>query len=223
MYDNVKLWYEAMNHDRNLFIPLASVNPALGVKYVTEKLNELNSLDVRGLVVSPTLQLFNPLKTEAFKLILEYVEDRDILLIMHLDPCPYSVGTCFKELMPNVLSEVLERYSINIVLSALGISEDMVYPWLMSVSRLIRRYDRVYIETSGISCVLFNTPMGRRIIRSIGTERILFGSGYPYVRFKRVIKDMDCVEKSGLPRYDIEAVLYDNATYLLRMKDSREI
>lgn len=217
MYDNMKLWYEATNHDRNFFIPFASINPALGIKYVAEKLNELSSLDVRGLVVSPTLQLFNPLETKAFRSILEYVEGKNMLLVMHLDPCPYSVSTCFKGLMPSALIDILERYSINLVLSALGISESMAYPWLESVSRLVRRYDRIYVETSGISCILFNTQMGKRFLKSIGAERILFGGGYPYLRLRQVIKGISCVERSGLPRHDIEAVLHDNAAYLLRI------
>ncbi|WP_243671464.1 hypothetical protein [Vulcanisaeta sp. JCM 16161] len=129
MYDNVKLWHEA-SHYGDFFISLASINPSLGIKYVYEKLNELEGLNVRGIVVSPTLQLFDPVSTRAFRAVLEYVEKNDMLLIMHLDPCPYNVNVCFKSLMPDILNEILERYSINLVLSALGISEGMAYPCL---------------------------------------------------------------------------------------------
>ncbi|WP_054842503.1 hypothetical protein [Vulcanisaeta distributa] len=134
MYDNVKLWYEAA-HYGDFFIPLASINPSLGIKYVYEKLNELEGLNVRGgIVVSPTLQLFDPINTRSFRAILEYVERNNILLIMHLDPCPYNVDICFKGLMPDILNELLERYSITLVLSALGISESMAYPWLERIA-----------------------------------------------------------------------------------------
>ncbi len=135
MYDNVKLWYEAAHYD-GFFVPLASINPSLGIKYVYEKLNELAGLNVRGgIVVSPTLQLFDPINTKSFRAILEYVEKNNMLLIMHLDPCPYNVDICFKDLMPDILNELLERYSINLVLSALGISEGMAYPWLERIAR----------------------------------------------------------------------------------------
>ncbi len=216
MYDNMKVWYEASVNDYNFFIPLASINPALGVKYVHEKLGELDGLNVRGIVVSPTLQLFDPAKTKALRPILEYVERRDLLLVMHLDPCPRDVGICFKNLMPDVLSEVLDRYSIRMVLSALGISESMIYPWLERTIRLMKRYDKVYIETSSISCILFNTLIGRNAVKSIGTERILYGGGYPFLRLRQVIKNLDCIESSELSKRDLEAVLYDNAFDLLR-------
>ncbi|WP_243666230.1 amidohydrolase family protein [Vulcanisaeta sp. JCM 16159] len=215
MYDNVKLWYEAAYHN-GFFVPLASINPSLGSKYVYEKLNELEGLNVRGIVVSPTLQLFDPINTRAFKAILEYVERNDILLIMHLDPCPYNVNVCFESLMPDILNELLERYSIKMVLSALGISDGMAYPWLERIARLMKRYDRVYLETTGISCILFNTLMGRDFVKSVGAERILYGGGYPYLRLKQVIRNLNCLELSKLPRRDLESILYDNAAYLLR-------
>ncbi|MFB6471050.1 MAG: amidohydrolase family protein [Vulcanisaeta sp. AZ3] len=215
MYDNVKLWYEAHNMDPNFFIPFASINPALGVRYVREKLDELNELNIRGIVVSPSLQLFDPLRTKAFGLILEYIEGRNMLLVMHLDPCPHSIGACIKELMPDLLNDILERYSVTIVLSALGVSESMIYSWLNRVSRLMRRYDRVYIETSGITCTLFNTSMGKRFIKLMGIDRIIYGSGYPYMKFKQVIKELRCLETSEFLKRDLEAVLYDNAKYLL--------
>ncbi|MGC8606413.1 MAG: amidohydrolase family protein [Vulcanisaeta sp.] len=216
MYDNVKLWYETMNNYDDFFVPLASINPSLGTKYVYEKLNELEGLNVKGIVVSPTLQLFDPTKTKAFRAILEYVERNDILLIMHLDPCPYSVDICFESLMPDILNDLLERYSIKLVLSALGISEGMSYPWLERIVKLMKRYDRVYIESTGISCILFNTLMGKNFVRSVGTDRIIYGGGYPYLRLKQVIMNLRCVESSGLPRHDLESILFDNAIYLLR-------
>ncbi|GGI83803.1 hypothetical protein GCM10007112_20780 [Vulcanisaeta souniana JCM 11219] len=216
MYDNMKVWYEASTNDYDFFIPFASINPALGAKYVHEKLSELDNLGVQGIVVSPTLQLFDPVKAKAFRPILEYVERKDLLLVMHLDPCPRDVGICFKNLMPDALSEVLDRYSIRMVLSALGISESMIYPWLERITRLMKRYDKVYIETSGISCILFNTLIGRNAVKSIGAERILYGGGYPFLRFRQVIKNLNCVESSELSKRDLEAVLYDNAFDLLR-------
>ena len=226
MYDNVKLWHEAVNYN-GFFIPLASVNPALGIKYVYEKLDELEDLNIRGIVVSPTLQLFDPVNTRAFRALLEYVERNDLLLIMHLDPCPYNVDICFKSLMPDILNEVLERYSINLVLSALGISEGMTYPWLERIAKLVKRYDRVYIESTGISCILFNTLMGKNFVKSVGAEKILYGSGYPYLRLRQVIRNLNCIESSGLPKRDLELILHDNAAYLLKDAsidvESREI
>ncbi|WP_054842502.1 hypothetical protein [Vulcanisaeta distributa] len=80
----------------------------------------------------------------------------------------------------------------------------------------MKRYDRVYIESTGISCILFNTSMGRSFVKSVGTDRILYGGGYPYLRLRQVIKNLNCIESSGLPRRDLESIFYENATYLLR-------
>lgn len=213
MFDNVKLWLDAYNVDSSFFIPMASINPALGERYVREKLEEINTFSIYGLVISPPLQLFNPQKTKAFEIILEYAESKDILIVIHFGPSPYYIYY----IAPDFLSNILERYNVKLVLSALGMYEIVAYKWLNNILKFAKKYDEIYVETSSIACILFNTLVGRRLIKLIGTERIIYGSGYPYVKLRRIIRELECIKNAELQKLDKENILYNNAIYLLKI------
>ncbi|WP_069807251.1 amidohydrolase family protein [Vulcanisaeta thermophila] len=216
MYDNTKLVSDVSSGEYgDFFISMGSVDPALGARYVVSKLNEIDKLKLPGIVVSPVLQFFDPLKNRAFRYVLNYVEKTNKLLILHLDPCPRNAPLCINASAPSIVSEIMDRYNITLVVSALGISDDMFLTWLRDMARVMKRHDRVYLETSGINCNLINTPMGRGLIRNIGIERFLFGSGYPYVRYRGVIRELNCI-MSGLSKEALDYLMYYNAMELLR-------
>ncbi|MFB6470352.1 MAG: amidohydrolase family protein [Vulcanisaeta sp. AZ3] len=225
MIDNMKLWYEVFKEGTgDFFIPFSSINPSFGIKYVKQKIWELNHLGLRGVFVSPILQFFNPARSQAFIELMEYSERNNILMIMHLGMPDDLDDILITHIIPNNLAEILAEFRPNIVISGLGTSQSRLGLWIRNVVRVMKKYDNVYLTTPDINCYLFNNESGWSIINSIGTDRILFGSGYPYRRYRDLLSDVKCVEGSeAIHSIDKEKIMFYNAIDLLKIHEFRII
>ncbi|GAB6945580.1 amidohydrolase family protein [Vulcanisaeta sp. JCM 14467] len=218
MFDNMKLWYEIFKEGMSdFFIPFSSINPSFGSKYVKQKIKELEHLGLRGVFVSPTLQFFNPATSPAFKQLMEYAEKNNVLIIMHLG-MPRDVDErIITHVMPKNLVEVLDEYRPYMVISGLGTPPERFSLWVREVLRVMRRYDNTYLSTPGINCYLFNDESAKPILNTLGPDRVLFGSGYPYRRFRDLIGDIKCVEGSNeVGGVDKEMIMMNNAIELFK-------
>ncbi|ADY01584.1 Amidohydro_2 domain containing protein [Vulcanisaeta moutnovskia 768-28] len=218
MIDNMKLWYEIFKEGvSDFFIPFSSINPSFGGRYVKQKIREMEHLGLRGVFVSPTLQFFNPATSPAFKQLMEYAEKNNVLVIMHLG-MPRDVDErVVTHIMPKNLMEILEEYRPYMVISGLGTSPDRFNLWVREVLRVMRKYDNTYLSTPGINCYLFNDESARPVLNTLGPERILFGSGYPYRRFRDLMSDVKCIEGSdGISNVDKEVIMMNNAIDLFK-------
>ncbi|WP_069807646.1 amidohydrolase family protein [Vulcanisaeta thermophila] len=221
MIDGMKLWYSIFSQSvSDFFIPFMSINPSFGVRYVKQKLWELEHLGMRGIFISPVLQFIDPLGNEAFRLILDYSERNNILIAMHLGLPSIMDGNEYKRLLDIVLDElsnVLDEYRPDIVITGLGLTPDIVQVWLQRITKLMRRFDNLYLSTTDINCYLFNNS-GLKV-SSLGVDRLMFGSGYPYRRFKDVSYELKCVVEGALDDHERESILIDNTLELLKYHD----
>ncbi|MGC8542847.1 MAG: amidohydrolase family protein [Vulcanisaeta sp.] len=218
MIDNMKLWYEVFKEGvSDFFIPFSSINPSFGSKYVKQKIREMEHLGLRGVFVSPTLQFFNPAKSPAFKQLLEYSEKNNVLVVMHLGMPKDVDERIITHVMPSNLVEALEEFRPYIVITGLGTPIERINLWVREVVRVLRRFDNTYLSTPNINCYLFNNESARSIINSVGPDRLIFGSGYPYRRYRDLLSDLKCIE-GGLSMgvIDREKVLIDNAVDLFK-------
>jgi len=218
MIDHMKLWYEVFKEGvSEFFIPFSSINPSFGSKYVKQKIWEMEHLSLRGVFVSPTLQFFDPARSPAFKALMEYSEKNEVLVVIHLG-MPREVNErLITHVVPGKLSEVLDEYRPDVVVSGLGTPPERVGVWVREVARLMRRYDNVYLTTPDLNCYLFSTDSGRSLINSLGADRVLFGSGYPYRRYSDLIMNVKCVGGSvNIDNGDKDYVMMENAINLLK-------
>ncbi|HEX2867718.1 MAG TPA: amidohydrolase family protein [Ignavibacteriales bacterium] len=77
----------------------------------------------------------------------------------------------------------------------------------------------IWVDISALSMLYEDSPYIEQIkwtIRKIGTDRVLFGSDYPYMPVEDAIKS---VEKLALSPDEMNAVMYGNARELLRMSE----
>jgi len=218
MIDPMKLWYEVFKEGTSeFFIPFSSINPSFGSRYVKQKIWEMGHLGLRGVFVSPVLQFFNPAKSPAFRELMEYSEKNEVLVIIHIGMPREIDEKLITHALPNHLSEVLEEYRPNIVVSGLGTSPERVSLWVREVARVMRKYDNVYLVTPDINCYLFNNDSARSIINSLGADRMIFGSGYPYRRYRDLVASIKCVEGStNIRDNDKDEIMIENALDLLR-------
>lgn len=218
MIDNMKLWYEVFKEGvSDFFIPFSSINPSFGSKYVKQKIKELEHLGLRGVFVSPTLQFFNPATSPAFKQLMEYAEKNNVLIVMHLGMPKDVDERIITHVMPKNLAEVLEEYRPYMVINGLGTPPERFSLWVREVLRVMRKYDNTYLSTPGINCYLFNDESAKPILNTLGPDRILFGSGYPYRRFRDVLGDVKCVDGSDeVDNIDKEMIMMNNAIELFK-------
>ncbi len=218
MIDNMKLWYEVFKEGvSDFFIPFSSINPSFGSKYVKQKIRELEHLGLRGVFVSPTLQFFNPATSQAFRQLMEYAEKNNVLVVMHLGMPSVVDERVITHVMPKNLISVLDEFRPYIVINGLGTPPERLSLWVREVLRVMRRYDNAYLSTPGINCYLFSHESARPIINTLGPDRIIFGSGYPYRRFRDLVNDVKCVEGSdGIGDVDKEIIMMGNAIELFK-------
>lgn len=73
----------------------------------------------------------------------------------------------------------------------------------------------IWVDISAVPYIYEDSPYIEQFkwtIRKIGTDRVLFGSDYPFVPVEEAIKS---VEKLGLTPEEMKAIMYDNARDLL--------
>lgn len=192
------------------FIGFGSVNPNKDEYYVEAKLQEINTLGLKGVKMLPTLQMFNPLENKNFEKICEYCEKNRKVLLYHTgcDPGPWENPAISEDANPKYLTNILERYSLTIVLAHAG-SYSAWKPgiWFDEALELSKKFDNVYFDTAAVSDFILSEKILARIREAVGLDRLLFGSDYPVVwgtdmksevNFVKYCKHLNAEEKEKL-------------------------
>ena len=169
------------------FIALGSVNPSKDIKYIEEKLREIEKLELKGIKLIPTLQFFNP-KNEVRKLsrIFEFCEKNGKIIVFHTgcDPAVWE----YQEFSENANPKLLEGYirnfkDVQVVLAHMG-SYSARNPgiWFKEAIELGKRYRNVWFDVAAVTYLLTEKRFAEIIDREIGWERVLFGSDFPIVK-----------------------------------------
>ncbi|WP_243679342.1 amidohydrolase family protein [Vulcanisaeta distributa] len=186
---------------------------------LSRRLGRWSTSALGGVFVSPpTLQFFNPATSPAFRQLMEYAEKNNVLIVMHLGMPKDVDERIITHVMPKNLAEVLDEFRPYMVINGLGTPPERFSLWIREVLRVMRKYDNTYLSTSGINCYLFSDESAKPILNTLGSDRILFGSGYPYRRFRDLVGDIKCVEGSdgGVGGVDKEMIMMNNALELFK-------
>jgi predicted TIM-barrel fold metal-dependent hydrolase len=203
------------------FVGFGSVNPNKDKNYVEKKLREIETLGLKGVKLLPTLQLFSPIENENFKRICEYCEKNDKVLLYHTgcDPGPWEIPELSQDANPKYLQTILESYNPVIVLAHAG-SYSARKPgiWFDEALTLAEKFENVYFDSSAVSSFIYRERNLKRIRKSMGLDRLLYGSDFPVVWGSNMKYEVDIIKKSkNLKEEEKEKILGLNATKILSL------
>ncbi|MGV8125967.1 MAG: amidohydrolase family protein [Methanothrix sp.] len=196
-------WIQAAASKNQQLTPFGAVHPFM--EGLEEELDRLEGWGVRGVKMMPLLQQVYPDDPRCFRLYQELV-DRDMILIAHAgrDPLdrPEVYGT------PERFASLAASFpDLKLVLAHLG----GLRMWDAVRDHLLAAGENVYFDTAYVSFYMGGEEMAE-LIRDIGTDRVVFGSDYPWEepgRAAEIIRDLDLSEAEE------DAIFFSNAAELL--------
>ncbi len=186
------------------FLGFGSVNPSKNKQYVQKKLEEIESLGLRGIKLIPTLQFFFPNKNKNLKLIFKFAQKRDWTILIHCgrDPGPFEIPTLrhVKASHPIQWTKHIQKTKTKIILAHLGGYGEVGQgesDWLNTVLELANKNPNVYLDTSSVTYA-FNDSSIVSKLRKLGFDRILFGSDTPVVHGTSMLHSKNIIINTSL-------------------------
>jgi hypothetical protein len=204
------------------FVGFGSINVSKGKDYVEKKLAELDRLKLQGVKLIPTLQFFDPIKSlKILRKILGYCERREKLAVFHTgcDPYVWEIPEFSSCANPKRLEPLIREFeSVPIILAHMGCySAKMPGIWFEEALELGEKYGNVWFDIAAVTYVITHEGFVEKIRRSIGMDRLLFGSDYPVVHgvsIRQLIAEI--ADTRHLTGVEKDAILGGNATKLLK-------
>ena len=194
------------------FIGFASVDPmAQGAP--KQLASALTQLGLKGLKLDAALQDFDPNHPRVFELY-ETADSLSIPVLIHTG-MSWAPGTPLEQGQPLLLEKAIRRFpSLRFVLAHWG------WPWVWDATALALKYPNVFLDTS---CLYFDGPgeffefvFSRQIpttlIERSLRNQVVFGSNYPRVEIKNMVKALKSLE---LTEGCLEKIFSTNAERLL--------
>jgi predicted TIM-barrel fold metal-dependent hydrolase len=195
------------------FIGFASVDPHRE-SAVADLEHAAKDLGLRGLKLSPPTQEFYPNDDELVYPLYEKAQSLGIPIVFHAG-MSWEPGGKAKYGQPIYLEDVAYDFpDLNIVIAHFG------WPWVLEAVMLALKYPNVYLDTS---CLYFDNPkdfiafvMTKQIplsaIEKSLRHKVVFGSNYPRVEIKNMVK---AVKSLGLSEGCLKLIFEGNARKLL--------
>ncbi len=187
----------------NGLIPFGAVHPFM--ENLEEELDRLAGLGIKGVKMMPLLQEVYPDDPKCGRLY-EALIERKMILVTHAGRDPLDREEVFGT--PERFARAIESYpDLKLVLAhlgGLGMYDDVR-------SHLLNTGKNVYFDTAYVSFYLKKDEMAS-LITDIGSERILFGSDYPWEDPGRAA---EIVKKLDLTDIEKESILAGTACRLL--------
>lgn len=197
----------------NRLIGFASVDPH-NKKAADELERAVKGLGLQGLKLSPPTQEFYPNDRERAYPIYEKAQALGIPVVFHAG-MSWEPDVRLKYGYPMHLEDVAYDFpELNIVVA------HFAWPWVLEVVMLALKYPNVYIDTA---CLYFDNPrdfiafvMTKQVPLSVIEKslrnKIVFGSNYPRVEIKNMVK---ALREVGLSEGCLELIFRENPKRLL--------
>lgn len=201
------------------FLPFGSVHMHATGEQLESELDEIGALNLRGVKLLPTLQLFDPAESASFERVCEWCERHGKVIVYHTgcDPGPFEIPEVAEDANPERLRPVLERYSPKIVLAHFG-AYSAYRPglWFERAVEIAKEFENVYADTSAAVDFLLRRSSVESIKKNVGFDRVLFGTDYPVVGGSSMGAEARAVLSSrDMTGAEKELVMRENATRLL--------
>ncbi len=187
----------------NGMIAFGSIHPLMDG--LEDELDRLVSSGIKGVKMMPLLQMVYPDDPRCDRLY-EAVIQRDMILVTHAGRDPLDRDEVFGT--PERFAKVVESYpDLKLILAHLG----GLRMWDDVRKHLLPAKGNVRFDTSYAYFYIGRKDMAE-LIQDFGTDRVLFGSDYPWEdpgRAVDIIKSLDFSEK------EVESLLWKNGAELL--------
>lgn len=214
---NMNFWTAAITAPRKnrppkypMFIPFISVSPTMKGRTPVEELEHKYRWRMKGLKLHPVSQNFSP-DDERMKPVYQWIIKHDLPINAH-SGTNIDGSSQFGE--PKRWTSVLEEFpDLKLILAHLGNGF-----WDQSIE-IAERFPNVMFDTA-IAISYIDSPNtlddeeAADIIRTIGADRILFGSDYPWIDPS---KDIDRIKGLNISDKNKELILGKNAAQLFNL------
>jgi predicted TIM-barrel fold metal-dependent hydrolase len=173
-------------------IGFCRVDPRMGKMAIKEVERSVLTLGLRGLKLHPIMEVFT-IDHEAILEVIQHAADLNIPILIHSGSSSYDSAVRFSKLAEKVRN------------TAIIIGHFSSYPENV---RVAKKHDNLYLETSGAVC----PSQIADAVETIGAERILFGSDWPYLNIKF---EMVKIEMADISKRDKELIFGRNAEKIL--------
>jgi len=167
----------------DILVGFGSVNLSRGRDYVEGKLDEIRRLKLRGVKLLPFSQFFNPSVNENVDLLFDFCRAEGAIVLSHTG-CgggPFELIELCRNAHPDLWEPVLKKYpDVPLVLAHCGSYSTLVPGiWLYEALQLGKRHKNVYADLAAVDWLLDREIVVNEILKTIGFDRILFGTDYP--------------------------------------------
>jgi len=183
--------------------PFGAVHPFM--ENMEEELDRLAACGIRGVKIMPLLQEFFPDDPRCERLY-EALIERKMILVTHAGRDPLDREEIFGT--PERFARTIECYpDLMLELAHLG----GLRMWDEVRKYLLPTGGNVYFDTAYVSFYMTKKEMAE-LIGDMGTDRVLFGSDYPWEEPGRAA---EIIKGLGLSSQQTESILWRNAARLL--------
>ncbi|MCF8126912.1 MAG: amidohydrolase family protein [Deltaproteobacteria bacterium] len=168
----------------DILVGFGSVNLSKDREYVERTLEALERMNMRGIKLLPQTQFFSPSNNDHMAVVLDYCRRTGSIILSH-SGCgtgPFEIPELSQNANPNLWEPLLAKYpDVPLVLAHLGsYSKEIPGLWLFEALQLGKKYRNVYADLASVEWLLDRENVVQEIRKTIGFNRILFGSNYPY-------------------------------------------
>jgi predicted TIM-barrel fold metal-dependent hydrolase len=166
---------------------------------VREQVDEGISLGLKGVKLYPVLAGFSP-EQESVAPLLDLLEQRGLVVLWHMGASPSPVSD-LRYSQPLLIDAVARRHpDLRQIIAHMG------HPWQRDTVQVLRSNRHVYADISGVWSRPWDGYLAlRNAIEWDVTEKLLFGSDFPFWTPKGAVEDLQALpERFGppLPKID---------------------
>jgi predicted TIM-barrel fold metal-dependent hydrolase len=197
----------------DILFGFGSINPSRDRAYVESKIEELDKLGLKGIKLLPYSQFFDPATEENVELLFDYCRQRSGAVLSHTG-CgagPFEIPELCRTAHPGLWEPIVKKFpDVPLVLAHSGAYSSYIPGiWLYEALQLGKKYRNVFADLAAVEWILDREIVVKEIRKTIGFDRILFGTDYPLP-----------LTAGGSMAYLVSAV---KANILLTEKEKRKI
>jgi predicted TIM-barrel fold metal-dependent hydrolase len=167
----------------DILFGFGSVNLSKDKSYVEQKLEEIQRLKLPGVKLLPFSQFFNPSECENVNLLFEYCSQTGSIVLSHTGCAagPFEILELSRNAYPGHWEPVLRKYpDVPLVLAHCGSYSSLIPGiWLYESLQIGKKFRNVFADIAAVDWLLEREMVVKEIRKTIGFDRILFGTDYP--------------------------------------------
>ncbi len=205
---------EAARYSNGRIMPVASYCPDKGIDGTIEENLKPFKNDIIGVKIYPTLHFIQPNDSKLDK-IYKYVADMQGIVVVHTgcDPGMWELPRLCRLARPRYVVEAARKHKdVIFIIAHMGAYSALMPGIFFHEALEALQLDNVYADTSAVDPFFVS-----RAIEEVGSDRILFGSDYPYMIGFSIKDSVNEILGLEVSERDKRAILHDNPYRLLRM------